>query len=266
MNRTSRSSSEVRIAARSPARSMAGPGRVADVDPELPGDDRREGRLAEAGRAVQEDVVGGLSPPLAACSSTDRLALTSVWPMYSASVRGRRLPSTTRSASSSRSADRMRGDVVDHRVGMVAQRGRHFARMFYALIDAGRSPTTRLGFRDYHARHAPVAPIRVRPPRADRPRPPRRRRAGRAGRPGPAQQPADQVPRADHGHAQARRDRAHDARRPRRLCDGRRPVDGHDRAGRPPARRGPRAAALRLAALLQPLLVPGRGAPARCAT
>ena len=36
--------------------------RVADVDAELAGDDRRERRLAEAGRAVEEDVVGGLSP------------------------------------------------------------------------------------------------------------------------------------------------------------------------------------------------------------
>jgi len=36
---------------------------VLDVDPELAGDDRREGRLAESGRAVEEDVVGGLSPP-----------------------------------------------------------------------------------------------------------------------------------------------------------------------------------------------------------
>ena len=40
------------------------PRRVADVDSELAGDDRRQGRLAEAGRAVQQDVVGGLSPPL----------------------------------------------------------------------------------------------------------------------------------------------------------------------------------------------------------
>ena len=37
---------------------------VADVDAELAGDDRREGRLAEAGRAVQQDVVGRLSPAL----------------------------------------------------------------------------------------------------------------------------------------------------------------------------------------------------------
>ena len=62
MNRTSRSSSEVRIAARSPARSMAGPEAYLTLTPELARDDRREGRLAEAGRAVQEDVVGGLSP------------------------------------------------------------------------------------------------------------------------------------------------------------------------------------------------------------
>ena len=41
-----------------------GAGRVADVDPELAGDDGGERRLAEAGRAVQEDVVRGL-PPLA---------------------------------------------------------------------------------------------------------------------------------------------------------------------------------------------------------
>jgi len=50
-------------------RQVAGPldGRprgVANVDPELAGDDRREGRLAEAGRALQEDVIGRLSPPL----------------------------------------------------------------------------------------------------------------------------------------------------------------------------------------------------------
>ena len=40
------------------------PARVADVHAELARDDRREGRLAEAGRAVQQDVVGRLSPAL----------------------------------------------------------------------------------------------------------------------------------------------------------------------------------------------------------
>ncbi len=38
--------------------------RIADVDPEFAGDDRGEGRLAEAGWAVQQDVVRGFSPPL----------------------------------------------------------------------------------------------------------------------------------------------------------------------------------------------------------
>ena len=49
-------------------RQIAGPldgraARVADVDPELAGDDRGQGRLAEAGRPVEQDVVGRLSPP-----------------------------------------------------------------------------------------------------------------------------------------------------------------------------------------------------------
>ncbi len=39
-----------------------GPRRVLDVDAELAGDDRRQRRLAEPGRPVEEDVVGGLSP------------------------------------------------------------------------------------------------------------------------------------------------------------------------------------------------------------
>ncbi len=46
---------------------VAGPldrraGRVADVDPQLASDDGRQGRLAEAGRPVEEDVVRGLAP------------------------------------------------------------------------------------------------------------------------------------------------------------------------------------------------------------
>ena len=36
---------------------------VADVDAELAGDDRGQGGLAEAGRAVQQDVIGGFTPP-----------------------------------------------------------------------------------------------------------------------------------------------------------------------------------------------------------
>ena len=47
-------------------------GRVADVHAELAGDDRRERRLAEAGRAVEEDVVRRLSPRLRARSAGSR--------------------------------------------------------------------------------------------------------------------------------------------------------------------------------------------------
>ena len=50
-----------------------GPGRVPDVDAELAGDDRGEGRLAEPGRAVQEDVIGRLLA-LAGCLQQHREA------------------------------------------------------------------------------------------------------------------------------------------------------------------------------------------------
>ena len=49
-----------------------GPGRVPHVHAELAGDDRREGRLAEARRAVQQDVVRRLSPRLSRRSAGSR--------------------------------------------------------------------------------------------------------------------------------------------------------------------------------------------------
>ena len=57
MNRTSRSSRLVRIAARSPARSIAGPLVVLSLHAELVGDDLRERGLAESRRARQQHVV-----------------------------------------------------------------------------------------------------------------------------------------------------------------------------------------------------------------
>ena len=54
-------------------------------------------------------------------------------------------------------------------------------------------------------------------------------------------------------------DRPHDAGRPWRLRPGGRSVDRDDRAGHPAARRRPGATPLRLAALLRPLFVSGRG-------
>ena len=107
MNRTSRSSSEVRIAARSPGALDRGPGRVPDVDPELAGDDRGERGLAEARRAVEQDVVGGLSPALRRLQQHREvgldLALADVFVERSRPQR----PLDDAIRSSSRSAERM---------------------------------------------------------------------------------------------------------------------------------------------------------------
>ena len=62
MNSTSRSSREVRIAARSPFRSSSRAGDGADPDAELLADDVGEARLAEPGRADEQDVVERLVP------------------------------------------------------------------------------------------------------------------------------------------------------------------------------------------------------------
>jgi hypothetical protein len=48
---------------------------VLDVDPEFARDDRREGRLAESGWAVQEDMVGGLSPSPCRCQQDRQVGL-----------------------------------------------------------------------------------------------------------------------------------------------------------------------------------------------
>ena len=50
------------MAARSPARSSAGPDVMCSADAQLGGDDAGQGGLAEAGRAGEEQVVGGLAP------------------------------------------------------------------------------------------------------------------------------------------------------------------------------------------------------------
>ena len=138
--------------------------------------------------------------PRAAWSSTDRFALTSRWPMYSSSVRGRRVPSMTRSPSSSRSAERMRerSSAIGRESSTPAT---HFARMF----DVARSPTTAtrhsgLGCR---ACASPAAPNTACAPSIDLVRHEGEGPIALA-TPGRAQPAAGQVPRADHGHAQAR--------------------------------------------------------------
>ena len=61
MNRTSRGSRLVRMAARSPARWITGPGGGAEADAEFAGDDLGQGGLAEARRAEQQHVVERLA-------------------------------------------------------------------------------------------------------------------------------------------------------------------------------------------------------------
>ena len=63
MKRTSPSSRLVRMAARSPARSRAGPEVMCRPHAHLVGDDAGQRGLAQAGRAGEEQVVGGLAPP-----------------------------------------------------------------------------------------------------------------------------------------------------------------------------------------------------------
>ncbi len=153
----------------------------------------------------------------AAWSSTDRLALTSPCPMYSARVLGRRLPSTT-SSTSSGSADRMRETSSTIRADGSTCRAIPHACSTARRSRVGRASTcerttTRLGIPDYDGpRDATLPPLRVRPARPGRPRPARGLGPHRPGRPRPAQQPAPEVPGADHGHAQARRHRPDHAR------------------------------------------------------
>ena len=61
MKSTSPSPSWLRMAARSPPRSRAGPGGDVQADVHLGGDDAGEGGLAQAGRSGEEQVVGGLA-------------------------------------------------------------------------------------------------------------------------------------------------------------------------------------------------------------
>ena len=61
MNSTSRAARFVRIAARSPGFSIAGPGRRADRHAQLVRDHVRQRRLAETGRTVQQHVIERLA-------------------------------------------------------------------------------------------------------------------------------------------------------------------------------------------------------------
>ena len=116
---------------------------VPDVDAELARDDRREGRLAEAGRAVQEDVVGRLSPALGRLEQHRQvgldLALADVF--------------VERSRSEGALDDEVRlvlevADRMRERSSAIARDASTRACAFRTDVrHCARSPTTRLGIR-----------------------------------------------------------------------------------------------------------------------
>ena len=106
MNRTSRSSRAVRIAARSPARSTAGPLVYRTFTPSSRAMIVASVVLPRPGGPYSRTWSAASPLPFAAWSRTSRLALTSRWPMYSSSVRGRSDPSTATSPGSEAPAAR----------------------------------------------------------------------------------------------------------------------------------------------------------------
>ena len=67
----------VSSAARSPGFSSGGAGGDADIDPHLVGNDAAEGGLAQAGRAVKQDVIQGFPPHFGGLDKDLQVAL---WP------------------------------------------------------------------------------------------------------------------------------------------------------------------------------------------
>jgi len=110
------------------------PTRVADVHSELAGDDRRESRLAEAGRAVEEDVIGRLFPPPRRSEEIGEVGLD----LTLADVLGERMRPEGAFDGEVGLVDEARRedprDVVGHRPESTMSGG-HFARMFDTLTE-----------------------------------------------------------------------------------------------------------------------------------
>ena len=115
MNSTSRSSRLVRIAARSPGRSMAGPLVVWMPTPSSRATMLASVVLPRPGGPYSRTWSAASPRWRAASSRMARLSLTWVWPMYSARLWGRRLVSTDTS-----SVDRC---VRRHRAGLFHRSG-----------------------------------------------------------------------------------------------------------------------------------------------
>src|SRR4051794_24559371 len=113
MKRTSRSSSAGRIAARAPAPSTAGPLVYRTLTPSPRATMVASVVLPSPGGPYSRTWSAASPLALAAWRRTARLALTSRWPMYSSSVRGRREPSTASSpVSVAPAARRLRASSV----------------------------------------------------------------------------------------------------------------------------------------------------------
>ena len=200
------------------------PGREPDVDPELAGDDGSQGRLAEPGRAVEQDVIGGFSPAPGGAQQHGQARLDlSLSDVLVERVRPegaldaevglveqvrREEPGVVRHGRESS----MR-PPVSYRCSMP----RHGARV--AVEDGSTTPQVGVLA---ECRHEAFAALGVRPSRPDRPRGPCRSRSCPACHPRRPEPPPGQVPRADPRLAQARWDRPYDPWCAWRLCDGRR--------------------------------------------
>ena len=116
---------------------------VFDVDAQLARDDRGQGRLAQAGRAVQEDVVGGLSPAPGRLEQDRQvrldLALADVF-VERARPEGA-LDDEVAVVLEVRREDAR--EVVGHRRASLARR----RTLSHGCSNATRSPTTGLGIR-----------------------------------------------------------------------------------------------------------------------
>ena len=145
MNSTSRGSSVVRIAARSPFRSSAGPATHADAHAELLADDVRERRLAEPRRPDEQDVVERLARgACAACSAIAQLLLDPLLPdelvetsAAGASARSRRPPAGAPGPGTARSCrlQRLADALLRRSLRVGARRARARPRRRVAELD-----------------------------------------------------------------------------------------------------------------------------------
>src|SRR4029079_13846783 len=128
-------------------------------DLELAGDDRREGRLAEARRSVEEDVVSGLSPAPRGGEQDRQVGLD----VALADVLVERLRPEGALDDAVTVVEQVRGDDPGDLVGHRRQRyhgRRQIARPFDAVPTS--SPPSQVGVGAYSG-DAPFPPLRVRP-------------------------------------------------------------------------------------------------------